>query len=137
MIPNPAKALVDLAMKLSTGVLPEIASPYAAANAGMTAILMIMLSQDSERAVANRMTDIAELKALFAKAAEFPDQVELDSFVGAEPESLLLADVDKLHAEGMQLLIDVHAWAEPHDAGLDLEIWAFLARHADRNRFDV
>lgn len=55
MIPNPSKALVDLAMKLSTGVLPEIGSPYAAANAGMTAVLLIMLSQDSERAIANRM----------------------------------------------------------------------------------
>ena len=37
----------------------------------------------------------------------------------------------------MRLLIDLHAWAESHDAGLDQEIWAFLGRHADRNRFDV
>ncbi|HEY5679572.1 MAG TPA: hypothetical protein VIS55_05850 [Pseudomonadales bacterium] len=137
MIPNPSKALVDLAMKLSTGVLPEIGSPYAAANAGMTAVLLIMLSQDSERAIANRMNDIDELKALFADAAAFPDRVGLASFVDAEPDSLLLADVDRLHADGMRLLIDLHAWAESHDAGLDQEIWAFLGRHADRNRFDV
>jgi hypothetical protein len=137
MIPSPAKALVDLAMKLSTGVLPEIGSPYAAANAGMTAVLLIMLSQDSERAIANRMTDISELKVLFAGAGAYPDQDGLEPFAAAEPDSLLLADVDRLHAQGMTLLIDLHAWAESHDPGLDQEIWAFLARHADRNRFDV
>ena len=137
MIPKPAKALTDLAMKLSTGVLPEVGSPYAAANAGMTAMLMIMLSQESERAIANRMTDVAELKSLFATAGSFPDQSGLESFAGAEPDSLLLADVDRLHARGMNLLIDLHAWAESHDDALDEEIWAFLARHAERNRFDI
>ncbi|NIP16607.1 MAG: hypothetical protein GWM88_18405 [Pseudomonadales bacterium] len=137
MIPKPGKALVDLAMKLSTGVLPEIGSPYAAANAGMTAMLLIMLSQDSERAIANRMADISELKTLFAGAAVFPHQDGIASFADAEPDSLLLADVDRLHARGMSLLIDLHAWAESHDEGLDQEIWKFLARHADRNRFDI
>lgn len=137
MIPKPAKALIDLAMKLSTGVLPEVGSPYAAANAGMTAMLLIMLSQDSERAIANRMTDIAELKALFGKARAFPDQDAFEAFASAEPDSLLLADVETLHAEGMKLLIDLHAWAESHDDGVNEEVWAFLARHAERNRFDI
>lgn len=137
MIPKPAKALTDLAMKLSTGVLPEIGSPYAAANAGMTAMLLIMLSQESERAVANRMTDISELKGLFATAVTFPDQSALESFARAEPDSFLLADVDRLHAHGMSLLIELHAWAESRDDPLNEKIWAFLARHAERNRFDI
>jgi len=137
VIPKPGKALADLAMKLSMSVIPEIESKFAASNAAMTSMLMLALAQDSERAVANRMTDIHELQTLFAETADYPAQAALTAFISRTPASLLLADVDALLAEGMALLIDLHAWAEEADEDSDRRIWQFLLRHTERNKFSL
>ena len=65
MITAPARALGDLAMKLAVSVAPETTSAYVMANAGMIAVLLQAIGQDSERAVANRLEDVEEIKALF------------------------------------------------------------------------
>lgn len=137
MIPNPGRALADLAIKLAISVVPEISSGYAAANAGMTSMLMLALAQDSERAVANRMSDIEELRALFADTAGYGGQSDLTAYNRKQPASLLLKDVDALLAEGMALLIDLHAWAEETDDSLNRRIWQFLLHHTERNKFDI
>lgn len=140
MIPRLSQGLADLAGKLATAIAPDTASSYAMANSGMIAMLLAALSVESERAVATRMADVEELKALFeasGRDADPPGQGDRAAFLAREPASLRLSDVDRLHAEGLRLLIDLHAWAEVHDPALDRQIWDFLAAHTERHRLDA
>lgn len=135
MIPEPGKALAELADKLALGVLPEVGSTYAMANAGLISLLMCALAEEFERAIDNRFTDVAELRHLFTQASGAPGAGERASFAASEPVGLALADVCAWHDEGMQLLIELHRWAEQTDPAVDREIWQFLYRHTERNRF--
>jgi hypothetical protein len=139
VIPRLSQGLAMLAGKLATAIAPETNSRFAMANTGMISMLLMALSQDAERAVASRMIDIDEMKALFdapgARTAEGADARA--EFRAREPASLRVSDVDALHAEGLQLLIELHAWAEVHDEAANGRIWDFLLRHTERHRLDV
>lgn len=140
MIPRLPQGLADLAAKLAGAIVPETSSRFAMANAGMIAMLLGAAAQEAERAVACRMTDLAEIKALFADcgAGADPDNAAARAaFQRREPQSLRLSDVDAVHADGLRLLIELHAWAEDRDAALDRRIWDFLASHAERHRLDL
>jgi hypothetical protein len=141
VIPRLSQGLADLAAKLATAIAPETNSRFAMASTGMISMLLMALAQDAERAVANRMTDIEEMKALFEAATAAGATAEQASaraaFRARQPASLRLTDIDVLHAEGLRLLIDLHAWAEQHAPELDRQIWGFLLRHTERHRLDV
>lgn len=139
MIPRLPQGVADLARKLATGIAPDTASRYAMANTAMIAMLLGAVAQESERAVAVRMTDVDEMRALFRGAREAADAANAAGrrlFCERAPASLRLSDVDALHAEGLRLVIDLHTWAEDHDAALDHAIWDFLAAHTERHRID-
>jgi hypothetical protein len=141
MIPQPAKSLADLAMKLATGIAPEAGSTYAMANAGMMSMLLLAMAQDHDRAAANRMADIADMQALFrspaAQRAAAPGATQRAAFAEGAPAGLRISELDAFHAAGFAALIDLHAWAESNDAALSLAIWDFLKAHTERNRFDL
>jgi hypothetical protein len=136
-----SQGLADLGAKLASGIAPDTSTRFAMANTGMIAMLLTTLSQDVERAVANRMTDIEEMKALFGSlelgAADPVQAAARAAFCAREPMSLKLTDVEALHGEGMRLLIALHAWAEESDDALNLRIWDFLVRHTERHRLDL
>ena len=144
MITTPGKALGDLAAKLAMSVATETSSAYVMANAGMIAVLLQALGQDSERAVANRLEDISEIKAIFTLFAErqperkneAPSRRARESFLKRTPPTLHLSDVMTLHAEGLNLLIELHAWADVNDAQLSQSIWSFLLNHTERDKFE-
>ncbi len=136
MITTPGKALADLAMKLALSIAPETSSAYVMANAGMIALLLQALGQDSERAVANRLADIAEIKALFAAEGAPNTNASRETFLNREPQSLHFSDVMTHHADGLNLLIELHAWAEANNPKLDQLIWSFLLNHTERDKFD-
>ena len=141
MIPTPRKTLSDIATRIVTHLVPDLQSEYGQADGGLITALLLTLAQDYERAVFNRMTDIEEMQALFGahldKRADADQADSLRAYMSAKPETLMLDDVTKLHARGFELLIELHAWSEQHDAELDGEIWRFLRRHSERNRFDI
>jgi hypothetical protein len=140
VIPHLAQGIADLAAKLTRDIAPETASRYAMANTGLIGMLLAALAQDAERAVAVRLEDIDDMRSLLARMpaqADPDDQPAREEFRGRAPHSLRLTDVDALHAEGLNLLIAAHAWAEREDPDLDRDIWAFLARHTERHRFDL
>ena len=68
MIPEPGRALSDLAMRLLLTIAPQTANTFAAADSMLVGQLMLTLSQEFEGAIATRMQDIDELRALFAQA---------------------------------------------------------------------
>ncbi|XOV84468.1 MAG: hypothetical protein ACFHXK_04990 [bacterium] len=141
MINQPGAQLRDLAVRVATHVLPDVASAYGQADAGLISGLLMSLAQDFERAAFNRMTDINEIqdlvKAALAGGRGLPDPQKARTLADAAPASLHLRDLDELHARAFTYLIVLHAWAETHDAALNQAIWALLRRHTERNRFDV
>jgi hypothetical protein len=140
MIPQPSRALADLAGKLVNDIAPETSSTFAAANSGMIAMLLGALAQDAERAAANRMADIDDIQRLFTRLTPDCDPAraaERTHYVERQPKSLRLTDLDALHADGMSLLISLHGWAEANDPELDRSIWGLLLNHTERNRLDV
>ena len=144
MIPNPDRALMAIALKMATSLVPEIGSSYHAANAGMMSMLLLALSQDADRAVANRLADVDALKALFKQAlanpqaaAQLPAADRYRAFCDSKCPGWLLSQISAWHDTGMALLIELHAWAEDEDPALDRAIWDFLLDHTERNRFDV
>lgn len=137
MIPRPAEGLTDLAGKLATAVAPETSSRFAMANAGMISMLMMALAEQAESGVARRMEDIDDMKTLFRNAPDAPENDGRTAFLDRQPVTLRTSDVDTVHAEGMQQLIELHAWAEDHDPALNERIWAFLKRHTERHKIDL
>jgi len=141
VIPRPQQALSDLAMKLAAGVAPDTNSAYAASNAGMIAMLMQCLAQEFGRAAAVRTQDIDELTALFESLRDVPPEAlvaRINAYLRGSAESLRLEHLNARHAQGMELLIELHAWAEESGADeLDQEIWSFLIRHADRHAYQL
>jgi len=141
MIPRPQQALTDLAMKLLFSVAPETQSTYAASSVGMIAMLMQCFAQEFDRAAEVRIEDMNEMAALFESMRDVPPEnlvQPIAQFLRGSPESLRIEHLNARHAQGMQILIELHAWAETHRAEeLDLEIWNFLVRHADRHAYQL
>ena len=141
MIPQPARALADLAVKLAISISPETTSPYAMANTGLISMLLLAIAQDHDRAAANRMADIEEMQRLFLAAGSAhpgaPGATIRAAFCARAPAGLRISELDVFHAEGSAVLIDLHAWAELHDPELSLSIWDYLLAHTGRNRFDL
>lgn len=141
MIPDPARSLSDLALKLATDLAPAMSTEFDAANAGLMSLLLLALAQEQERAVAVRMADIEEMAALFTEAErqhpEAAAAAERAAWCERRPQSLLLSNVDRFHGQGLELLITLQVFAEAEDAALDGAIWDFLTRHSERHRFDL
>jgi hypothetical protein len=141
VIPRPQQALGDLATKLAMSVAPDTRSAYGASNAGMIAMLMQCLAQEFGRAAAVRTQDIDELVALFESLRDVPPEDlahRIAAFLRGSAESLRIEHLNARHAAGMELLIELHAWAEQVGADeLDQEIWNFLIRHADRHAYQL
>jgi hypothetical protein len=141
VIPRPARALQDLAMKLALSIAPQTQSAYAATSTGMIAMLMQCLAQDFDRAAAVRVADLDEMASLFRAApVAIPDELRqrVEQFLAGAPASLSIADLTARHAQAMQLLIELHSWVEANDlAALNHDIWQFLTRHADRHAYQV
>jgi hypothetical protein len=143
VIPKPGKSLRDVSEKVAS-LVPELTSLYAMTNAAMISMLIQALSLDAERGVANRLDDINEILEIFSAADGVsvaggkspPGADQRGQFARGKPASLHLDVVDKRHEEGMQLLINLHAWAEIHSPQVNVMIWDFLQRHTERNKLD-
>lgn len=136
MIPRPHEALMTLAGRIGGRILPELTDPYAIADTGMITLLLGMLAKELESGVTRRLTDGEELAALFATAGHAPDADARAAFAASQPASLTLTDVNVWLDGGLELLIELHAWAEREDPALDEAIWSWIARHTERHRFD-
>jgi len=138
MIIEPGNTLADLAQRLAGRLLPDLQSGFNQADAALISTLMLGLSQDYERAVDNRMRDIAEMTQIFADLQDsVPGHAARQDFMQQTPQSLHLTDVNTLHAVGMELLISLHEWAETADPQVNQQIWQLLHNHCERNRFDI
>ncbi len=123
MIKELGKNLGFIAYKLGMDIAPATNTNYDASSAGSFAMLLGALAQEADRAVATRMADIEEIRALLNEATSLPQT----------PASWHLDDVNALHAQALDALIERHRWAEENDADLNQAIWQFLNAHAERH----
>jgi hypothetical protein len=137
VIPQPDRALFDLATRVATSLTPAVSTVYGMADAGMISMLMMALAKEAGSGVERRAADGRELAALFASAEHAPDAEARADFAAGKPASLTHADVSAWLDEGLALLIDLHAWAEQEDAELDARIWDFLYRHTERHKLEI
>jgi len=145
MIPSPSQSLADIAVRIATHLMPATNSNYAQADSGLITGLLLAFAQDFERAIYNHMADLDEIKALCLQLRELPEdkreglppQADLDDFIAQTPRTLMFADVNALHARGLELLISIHCWAERNNPEMDLEVWRLLRRHSERNKFEI
>ena len=138
MIPFPGRTLQELATRLATHIAPRVEGNFGQADAGLLTGLLLTFAQDFERAVDNRMKDIAQTRQIFRETpGTAPGAEARSAFLSKEPASLQLADVNALHDEAFSLLIDLHAWAEQQDESLNLAIWRLLRDHSERNKFEI
>ena len=138
MIPRARQALNDLAGRLGSRVIPELSDPYAQADTGLISLLLSLLGEELENGVANRLADGAALKTLFADSPESaPGAEQRADFCASEPSALTLTAVTDWLDQGLERLIELHAWAEEADEDLNRRIWAFLAEHTERHKFDI
>ena len=133
MIPEPGQALTDLASRLLFAIAPQTTNGFAAADSALVGQLMLTLAQEFERAVDTRMQDIDAIKTLFHLAPAAPERA---AFCASTPASLHLRAVNRVHDEGMRLLITLHAEIELSDPDLNERIWRFLREHSERHKFD-
>ena len=123
-------------MKLAVEISPRVDTAFDASNVAMMSMLLGAVAKEAASGIANRMADAEDIVTLFTLADQAPGAASRAAFQASEPPSLLLQDVTSWLDEGLGLLIDLHAWAEQEDKALNLEIWNFLARHAERHRIE-
>jgi hypothetical protein len=145
VIPHTPKAVTFLAQRLLSHVLPELRTPFGAADVALLGILLEMIGQDFDRAAHARLEDIREMREIFGEAR----RVGLDDAFVARMDAaraLDLSDVrigqlDEAHARHAAALIELHARVEllgtPEATRLDRLVWQHLERHAERHRYDV
>ena len=138
MIPRARAALNDLAGRLGTRVIPELRDPFTQADTGLISLLLSLLGEELERGVANRIADGDALRVLFADVPEdTPGADRRAAFSASEPDALSLSAVTAWLDQGLELLIELHEWAEEQDEALNRRIWAFLVEHTERHKFDM
>jgi hypothetical protein len=136
VIPRPGSALRDLALLLAMRLAPRIPDAYGAADAGMISMLLGALAYEAESGIERRLADAAGLRVIFQTAAHAPGHDARQAFAASAPESYTQPVVSDWLDVGLELLIELHAWAELHDPALDAQIWAYLSEHTERHKLE-
>ncbi|MEX0942606.1 MAG: hypothetical protein WD002_08680 [Pseudomonadales bacterium] len=140
MIPHAASALRMLAQRIMMSVLPEVKSAYVAADGAMVSMLLTALSSELESGVANRVSDIEEMKAILAR---YSDRVENpEELLSLTPASFRLTEVNRVHDLLTRALILLHETVEVENvseaqANINREIFVYLHDHAERHKLSI
>lgn len=149
MIPRLQEALHSLAARTVGHIVPSLTDPYAAADAGLIASLLVAVAQEAERGVAVRLADIAEVRPIFRDGHEALGDgalaTRLRALLDRSPEDFTLSVLDEEHSAWLEALADLHeAVAGPAEgvdaaeaARIDAAIWRFLRGHTERHAFEL
>ena len=116
MTPSLPQQLIAQAMTLATRIAPVIPeTSYAMGDIGMLAGVLVMLSQEADRAVDVLVRENAAMRALFADAGAMPlgDLVDELKAAGATRDpDLTITTLEAANAHLKTLLIALHVEAE-------------------------
>ncbi len=134
MKPSPELVLNQAFAKIAMEMGPALPPGYGQGSATTTAVLLLMVAQEFNRAADVRAKENRVMRALFADAAKGiggPLSAKLDAVVGVRDEDLTVSGLDRVNGELKQLLIDLQTHAEQAgDRVLELRILRFLSEAA-------
>ena len=145
MKPDAPKLLEIIAGKLLFEIAPSVQPSYRQSSVGLTGMLLTMVKEEWERAVARRVEENDALRGIFGRAAprvtDAPLRGRLEAAARGKDESLLVSKLDAGNDSLRALLIDLHAYVESQDApwarAVDDEIWRELVASTERRRFSL
>ena len=142
MRPEGDQGLRFISERLLRSVLPQMRDAYGFADVAMTSSLLGAIATEYSRAAETRVRDIEDMKSIMREGTGVSN-VELAaacaSLAETEPESLMIGELDRVHDALSEQLIALHAFVESSAqlTELNLRIWEYLERHAERNTFDA
>lgn len=140
MRPSVSQMLMGAAANLNRDIAPSIQpGSYAIGQAGTIGLLMVLMAQESDRAVDTLVNEQDAIRALFAEAARasVPDDLRLRLAEAAARSrtSLRISDLEGETALLNELLIELHAWLETSKfdwaEALESRVWEILKLGAD------
>lgn len=145
MIPDVGIVLAGIMRTLMLDIGPEVTSPYGSLTVQISAGLLSMIAQESDRAAARLSEENGALRQLFAPAAavvtDTPLAGELAAAVQAPATSLLVSDLRQVNRTLRALLVRVHAHVEnvegPAARALEAQVWQELVASTQRRQLDL
>jgi hypothetical protein len=142
MIPPVTTVMQTLAISLMTEIGPQVQPEYQQKSLGMLAVLLLMGSEDVERAAARRVEENAELRRIFGEAAacvvDDALRARLEEAAVGTDGSLLISELERANGELRELLIALHERVEELDTAeakrIEAEIWSELRTSTERRR---
>jgi hypothetical protein len=145
MIPDVATVLGGIARTMLIDLGAEVTSPYGSLTLQLSAGLLAMIAQESDRAAARLSEENAAMRELFAAAGAMVTdaqlRAELDAASRAQPTSLLVSDLRGENRALRALLIRLHAHVEELDSpaarALEGRLWQELVTSTHRRQLDL
>lgn len=143
MTPNTRAILTDLAQRMGGLFGPDLKTPFLAATAGMTAGVLMMVAEESDRTAHRLAEENRAIRAIFKDAAGLPKPADLSerlrNLATGDENDLRISSLQAANDALRDALIDLHAFVEtdPGEAAKAIEtaIWAELAASTRRRAF--
>ena len=134
MKPTPELVLNQAFAKIAMEMGPALPPGYGQGSATTTAVLLLMVAQEFDRAADLRAKENRVMRALFTDAVKGIDGelgAKLKAVVGVRDEDLTVSGLDRVNGELKRLLIELQTHAEQKgDRALGLRILRFLSEAA-------
>lgn len=134
MKPTPELVLNQAFAKIAMEMGPALPPGYGQGSATTTAVLLLMVGQEFDRAADLRAKENRVMRALLgdaAKSVEGELGAKLSGVVGVRDEDLTVSGLDRVNGELKRLLIELQAHAEQKgDRVMELRILRFLSEAA-------
>jgi hypothetical protein len=145
MIPDISNVLGGITRALMFDIGPEVTSPYGSLTIQLSAGLLSMIAQESDRAAARLSEENRALRQLFQSAAAVVTDAqlgdELASAAASTSASLLVSDLRGENRTLRALLIRLHAHVEtldePAARALEARVWQELVTSTQRRQLDL
>jgi hypothetical protein len=143
MTPNTRAILMDLAQRMGGLYAPDLKSPYLAGSAGLTAAVLMMAAEESDRAAHRLAEENRAIRAIFKMAASLSAPAGLTERLGnlavGEDGDLRISTLQAVNDALRDALTDLHALVESQPdeaaAAINTAIWSELAASTRRRAF--
>lgn len=143
MTPNTRDILLDLAQRMAGLFAPDLRSPYLAGSAGLTAAVLTMMGEESDRTAHRLVEENRSMRGLFdrATAVSPPDGLgeRLRRLAAGDDADLRVSALQSANDALRAALIELHAFVEGQSADaarqLEAAIWSELSASTRRRAF--
>ncbi len=143
MTPTVQAYITDVAARLGMVFAPDLKSQYLAGSAGLTAAVLMMAAEESDRTAHRLVEENRAIRAIFRDAASRAQSeafaAQLTELAAGEDADLRISALQAANNTLREALIELHAAVEidPSPAGraLDAAIWAELTASTERRGF--